>query len=87
MADTFTSYGTGLSSPAVRASSVVPSDGSDLNTYSRAIYVGTAGDLRVTMVGGDDVTLPSVPAGQVLPIRVRRVWSTGTAASGIVAFW
>ena len=33
------------------------------------------------------VTFSGVPAGDVLPVLVRRVWSTGTTATNMVAVW
>ena len=50
------------------------------------LYVGTAGDLRVTMSNGNDVTFKNVSAG-FQPIHVLKVFSTGTAAQDIVALW
>jgi hypothetical protein len=50
------------------------------------LYIGTSGDVTVTTVGGNDVTFANVPVG-VLPIRVKRVWATGTSATGIIAIW
>lgn len=70
----------GVGEPAVYAVSITPSDSTDLVTVSRAIYVGGAGNLVVTMLGGGDATFTAVPAGTILPIRVTRVkTSTATA--------
>jgi len=52
---------------------------------SRAIYVGGAGDLAVTMWGGGDITFTGMAAGSYLPIRARTILSTGTTATDIVA--
>jgi hypothetical protein len=49
------------------------------------VYTGTGGIIKVTMVDGLDVTFNSVPAGVILPIVVKRVWSSTTTATGIVA--
>jgi len=70
------------------ALSVTPSDGSDLTGEPfYAVYVGTGGDLRVDMSdGGSAVTLSNVASGQLLPIMVERIYSTGTTASNIIAF-
>jgi hypothetical protein len=37
------------------------------------------------MRGGNDVTFAAVPTGTVLPIRVTRVFLTGTTATNIIA--
>lgn len=86
MTDFFSHRVPGLESPASRAGGVTPDDLADLAVHSRALYIGQTGDLRVTLTGGDSVTLPNVPSG-VLPLRVRRVHATGTTAAGIVALW
>lgn len=86
MADAFESNSSALDSPAAYAASVTPNDSTDLAASSRALYIGTSGDVKVTTVGGNDVTFANVPVG-VLPIRVKRVWATGTSATGIIAIW
>lgn len=54
---------------------------------TQAIYVGATGTLRVTMFGGQIVTFNGVQAGQVLPISVIRVWTTGTTATGVIGLY
>jgi hypothetical protein len=76
-----------LDSPAGRAAAVSPSDSSDLTSASRALYVGGAGDVVLMTVGDDTVTFVAVPAGSILPMRVKRVLSTGTTATSILALW
>lgn len=83
MTDTFKSHVTSLSDPIETAQNVLPDDTTDLMLTSRAVYVGGAGNLRVTLASGSEVTFA---AGQGWhPIRVSRVWSTGTTATAIVA--
>lgn len=53
---------------------------------TRGLYVGTAGNIVVTMASGSDATFNSVPVG-VLPVQVQRVKSTNTTASNIVALY
>lgn len=80
--------------PVESALAVTPSDAANLvppagdpNKAARAIYVGgTAGALKVDMADGTTVTL-TVPTGIYLPIAVKKVYATGTAATGIVAFY
>lgn len=86
MADIYDDRSSGLESPGYDAATVVADDANDLPIASRALYVGSAGDLAVTMVGGGQVTLRNVAAG-FLPIRVARVHATGTTATDIVAVW
>lgn len=84
MTDDFETHQTGLTSPAMGGSVISPSDTTDLQRATRAIYVGGTGDLRVTFVDGQTVTLSGVPAGGILPLRVIRVLATGTTATGLV---
>jgi hypothetical protein len=75
--------------PARNAAAVTPNDSTDLTNSSRNIYVGTSGNLTVTMLDmadGTSVTLPNAPVGYH-PLEVKRIWSTGTTASNIVVIW
>jgi hypothetical protein len=73
--------------PASEGAAVTPSDTVDLAKVTTALYIGGAGAVSVTMVGGQHITFAAVPVGTYLPIRVSRVWSTGTAATNILALW
>jgi len=85
MSDPYKNLGMSLSSPAVNAAEVTPDDSFDLPVTTRALWVGSAGDLVVRMAGGDLVTL--VGASGLLPIRVDRVLATGATAGSVVALW
>lgn len=85
MSDPFSSQPEDLASPCSHLAAVTPSDTEDLAVPSRGLWVGTQGNLKVTSLAGDVVTLPNVLG--TLPIRVRRIWATGTQAAGIVAMW
>jgi len=74
------------SDPAHNAAVVTPSDNKDLTAASTAIFIGGAGNLRVTMLGGAILTFTGLPVGWH-PIRVTRVWGTNTTATNIVAVW
>ena len=87
MTDSFQKHSRSLTSPPEQAVAVVPADRTDLACVTRAIYVGGAGDLRVRMQGGAEVTFAAVPAGALLPLRVKRVLAAGTSATAIVALW
>lgn len=87
MTDTFKTHSRGLTSPPEHAAAILPNDALDLAVVPRALYVGVAGNVAVRMAGGGTVTLASVPAGTLLPIRVSRILATGTTAGGILGFW
>jgi len=73
------SYGSGVA--------VTPHN-TDLLTYiSRELYVGGAGTLKVRLEDGTDLTFAAVTAGSRLPLRVDRVYATGTSATNIVALF
>jgi len=65
------------------AAAVTPSDTNNLREPS-IIWVGTAGNVKVTTAQGTDVVFTAVPGGTVLPVQVIRVWATGTAATNMV---
>jgi hypothetical protein len=90
MADPFKKVASDIDSPARNAEAVTPSDSADLPTVARGLYTGAGGNIAVYMEGDDSntsVAFASAAAGITLPIRVRRVLSTGTTATGIVALW
>ena len=55
----------------------------DTNGPFRALIVGVAGDVKVTTLRGSDVVYPALVAGVIHPICCKRVWVTGTTATGI----
>jgi hypothetical protein len=84
MPDRFASHATSLDAPADTAFAITPNDAADLAETTRAIYVGTSGNLALTMATGGEVTFPAVPGGTVLPVRARRIKAAGTTATGLV---
>lgn len=89
MADRWASVNAGGGSfegSASRAVAVTPHDTNDLANVSRALWVGGAGNVAVILAGDSSaVTFTGVPAGTLLPLRVKRVMSTNTTATTIVA--
>lgn len=85
MADNFPGSTADPTSSAVEAVSITPSDTATFDV-TRALYIGTTGDVAVKMKNGATITFSSAPVG-VLPIRVQQVLSTGTTASGIIALY
>lgn len=84
MSDPFEKHSAQLDSPARRAMEVTPDDDNDMALSARALYIGVSGDIKVTTVDGDDATFVGHPAGY-MPVRVKRVWETGTDATNIIA--
>lgn len=88
-------------SPARRALAVTPSDTKDLTNaagdnaavYAKCLWIGVTGNIAIVAAGdqsntlqGTAVTVSNVPVGW-FPVQVRRVMSTNTTASSIVAFY
>lgn len=76
-----------ITAPVSGGAAVTPNDSTDLTTPGRGLYVGVSGDVKVTTVGGDALTFVGLAAGVVHPIMAKRVWSTGTTATSIIAVW
>ena len=87
MSDKFSNYHSGLESPAERAFAITGNDSTDLTVFPRAIYVGGAGNVKVTTIGGDTVTFSGALAGTIIPVRVTRVFSTGTTATNLLGLY
>lgn len=84
--DDFKTFPLTLGDPVTDAAEVAPNDTADLSNISRALYVGVAGDIRVTLSNGTIVTFASMTAGWH-PMRVARVHATGTTATHILGCW
>lgn len=70
--------------PARSHAAVTPSDTVDLPFLARALRIGGAGNVAVTV---DEVTLTyTCTAGEVLNVCASRVLATGTTATGIIAW-
>lgn len=83
----FGGFATDLDDPASNGFSITPADSGEFANFTRAIYIGGAGNAVIVMANNDVVTLTGLPAGTWLPLRVRRVNATGTTATGIVGFY
>lgn len=88
MADDWATISPGIDGPANNAAAVTPSDSADLPNTARALFIGGAGNVSVDTVGGQEsVVFEGLAAGTILPVRVKRVNTTGTTATAIRALW
>lgn len=73
--------------PATNFTPVTPSDTVAVNKDTRALYVGTGGNVAVVSEDAlsTTITFMNVASGTILPIAPRRVMATGTTASNILA--
>lgn len=71
--------------PAGTCFAIAPDDTAEFARATKAIYVGTGGDLALRPVNGAaDVIFRNLPAGFILDVRVRAVRQTGTTAADLV---
>jgi hypothetical protein len=75
-----------VNAPGKFAAAVTPSNTVDLESLTRALYVGSAGGNIVAVMNGTPITFTAVPIG-ILPIQCSRVNATGTTSTNIVALW
>lgn len=71
-----------------RAAAVTPNDGADLAGITRGLYIGGAGNVAVVFADDADgavVILTGLATGVWHPVQVRRVMSTNTTATPILA--
>lgn len=88
MADKFSHFYSSFEGPAVDGFTITPSDSTVFSQPSRAIYVGTAGNISAQLNGANTILLfTNVPAGTILPIRVNMVLATNTTANGMIGLF
>jgi len=73
----------------MEAAAVTPNDSADLpNGMCRALYIGGgSGTVVLDTANNTSITFAGLQAGTILPLNVKRVRSTGTNATGIVALY
>ncbi len=85
--DDFVSQPVIMTYSARNLEAVTPDDVTELARVSRALWVGTAGNITVLTAGDQTVLIPNVPGGTLLPIQIKRVNSASTTASNMVSFY
>lgn len=70
------------------AIAITPSDTDDYSAPLQ-VYVGVTGNVIVEpwQQPGSSVTFTAFPAGQNLPVEVRKVLAAGTTASGLIGIY
>jgi len=87
MSQGFSGRAASSTGPAIGIAAVTPADDADLpGGPCRSLYVGGAGTLRIIAIDGREATLQSGPC-QYHPIQARRVMTSGTTATGVVALY
>lgn len=82
MSDVFANRHRRPGDPAIAVFEITPDDGADLAQVTLALNVATPGTVRVTTLDGSTSDV-SIHPGRAFPIRARRVWATGTTATGL----
>lgn len=72
-------------SPATKGFAVTPSDTSDFATYAKSLRINQGGSIRFLPILADDAAPLTwdVQAGDYILLQVRKVFATGTTATGI----
>lgn len=74
--------------PAPNGYAITPDNDADLPDNVRALYVGSAGDIKVDFVdSGSGVVIKNTTAGSILPVQIKRVYATGTTATNLVGLF
>lgn len=60
------------------------SDTVDLTHITRAIYTGSGGTMKVTMLDNSVVTYVGIPPGTNKQMQIRRLWLTGLTATDVI---
>lgn len=89
MTDQFKYYNAGLDSIPVQTATITPNDNADLPNAVRCINVATDGKVRITAANDADGTYtePYFAAGMWHGGHIKRIWNTGTTATGITGGW
>lgn len=75
----------GVNGPYTAGETVTPHDTNEFANAATAIWVGTTGNAAVVLLDGTVLQFNSIPAGTLLRIACKRVNSTNTTASNMVA--
>jgi hypothetical protein len=77
-----------ISGPSEYAVAITPHDSTNFtNGTCRGIYVGVAGNVVAVDQNGNAVTFVGCLAGSVIPFQAKRVNSTNTTATSLVALY
>lgn len=71
-------------STTISPSDTTPAAGS---LIYKALYVGTAGNVKVRMPDGTTPTFTGMLVGVIYPIQFDQVFATSTTASNLIGLW
>ena len=88
--DKFSQNEHGVIAPYTRAVTITPSDSTDLVETPRALQIHASTNstpVKVTMAGDSAAVTMNLQTGFIFPLRVSRVWATGTSATIVIALY
>lgn len=72
--------------PYRKAVAITLHDSNEVSPLPDSIYIGGAGNLKVTM-SGTAVTLSGLLAGSIYPVTGTVFWSTGSTVTNVMALY
>lgn len=63
------------------------SDSADLPAWMTVQVKGAAGNVKFTPAGGGTALTLALSLGETISCRVKRVWDTGTTATGLIGYY
>tara|TARA_R110002020_G_scaffold228833_1_gene439629 strand:- start:130 stop:408 length:279 start_codon:yes stop_codon:yes gene_type:complete len=70
------------------AEEITTNDSSNLPDVNAQLFVGTGGNIKVTLSGGSTVVLKNIPSGTFLKgVYVDKIFRTGTTARDIIGIY
>ncbi len=83
--DSFSTTSDSPIAPAQDCFNIIPDDNGELAKVTKALYIGTGGDVVVRASRADtDVVFRNVPSGYILDIRASAVRANGTTATDLI---
>ncbi len=75
-------------SPARGSTAITPNDSTELTSVTKAVYVGSGGNITGRLVGDTtDTVFENIQDGAILPVQFKLIKATGTTASAIVGLY
>ena len=70
------------------AEEITTNDRNNLPDINAQLFIGTGGDIKVTLSGGSTVVLKNIPSGTFLKgVYVDKIFRTGTTARDIIGIY
>lgn len=89
-ANNFSSTDKNIVAPYNHAVTITPNDSADIAEVTRGLHVhaGTASTpVKVTLAGDTTAVTMNLQTGFIYPLRVSRVWATGTSATTVIGLY